>query len=188
MSLLPTSSFWEREDILRPVAIGTAAYFFLYGAFKVLGAGTLAQGTPIGLIVKVTIGSTLAVAFLDQNVSLAKVLIAFGIYFLWDIVISFLLTVFPRLTQVVRDNPVVVFYEGEWQQVQMLRSRVNKSDVDATLRQQGKGSYDDVHMVVLEITGQYSVISKGQLGSRNAMKTVKDYETTAQRDKSENGV
>jgi uncharacterized membrane protein YcaP (DUF421 family) len=183
MSLLPASSFWEREDILRPVTIGISAYVFLYAAFKVLGAGALAQGTALGLIKKMTIGSSLALAFINPDANLAKVFISFAIYFLLDMVVSFGLAIFPPLAQVVRANPVVVFYEGEWQQGQMLRSRVNKSDVDATLRQQGRGDYDGVHMVVLEVTGQFSVIFKENLGTREAMRTVKDYDALVQRNK-----
>jgi len=169
--------FWESEDILRPVTVGLIGYLFLYAAFKFLGAGTLAQTTAIGLIVKVTLGSTLATLFLNDTVNLTKTLFAFCVLFLVDILISLLLSLFPSLTSIVRDDPVLIYCDGKWQRREMLKSRVNKVDIDAAMRQQGKSSYKKVHAIVLEITGKYSIVMQDAADDegRDALASVKNY-------------
>lgn len=177
MAVISGNDFWESEDILRPVTVGLIGYLFLYVAFKVLGAGTLAQTTAIGLIVKVTLGSTLSTLLLQDTVNLTKTIFAFCVLFLVDILISLMLSLFPWLTSIVRDDPVLVYCDGNWQRHAMLKSRVNKVDIDAALRQQGKASYKKVHAIVLEITGKYSIVMQEAVedGVRDALESVKNY-------------
>jgi uncharacterized membrane protein YcaP (DUF421 family) len=188
MAVISGNDFWESEDILRPVTVGLIGYLFLYAAFKILGAGTLAQTTAIGLIVKVTLGSTLATLFLQDTVNLTKTLFAFCVLFFVDIIISLLLSLFPSLTSIVRDDPVLIYCDGKWQRHAMLKSRVNKVDIDAAMRQQGKASFKKVHAIILEITGKYSIVMQDAAddGVRDALESVKNYPPPCPRLPSEN--
>jgi uncharacterized membrane protein YcaP (DUF421 family) len=60
----------------------------------------------------------------------------------------------------VRAEPTIVFFRGEFQTAAMQRERITRAEIMAALRENGVQNLDDVEAVVLESDARLSVLRK----------------------------
>ena len=64
--------------------------------------------------------------------------------------------------RLVKSDPTLLFYRGEFLRDAMRRERVTEGEVLAAVREQGIAAVEDVEAVVLETAGTVSVLSKSE--------------------------
>lgn len=77
-----------------------------------------------------------------------------------------------RWSKFIDRNPVLLVYKGELQRDNMSFAHITEGDVNSAVRKAGLGRRTDVQLMILEPTGQISVIRRGQLVDASLFKDV----------------
>lgn len=168
----------------RTLIVGLLAYLALIALLRVSGKRTLSQLNAFDLIVSVALGSTLATILLSNDTSLAQGVLAFMVLVASQFAITWGSRRSERLAQTVKSEPTALVYRGRILREQMAHERVLESELLAVLRAHGVGDPSAVDLVVLETSGEFSVVPKlppgsGALGSAQAVTGLPDLEVEA---------
>lgn len=142
----------------RTLVVGLLAYASLIVMLRISGKRTLSQLNAFDLIVTVALGSTLATILLSNDTSLAQGLVAFALLAVAQLAITWGSLRSERLARAVKSEPTALVYRGRILREQMDRERVLESELLAVLRANGIGDPSMVDLVVLETSGEFSVV------------------------------
>ena len=158
------------EPIGRAVLFSAGAYLALISLVRLLGHRTISKMNPGDFVVTVALGSVVASLIIHDDVSLVQGLTAVGALLGLQFVTEKLTTKSKRLRQVADGRPVLLAYQGRLLHDNMRREHVDEEDVLAAAREKGIGRLADIHAVVLEVDGEFSVIAAKDAGDE----TLKD--------------
>lgn len=164
-------------DLFRVVVVGTCAYVGLILLLRVSGKRTLAKMNAFDFVVTVALGSTLATALLSKDVALAEGLTAFATLILLQYVIAWLSVRSATVRKLVKSEPALIFYQGQFLDSVLKRERVTPDEVRAAVRSQGVATMDNVEGVVLETDGSFSVVKSADQPT-TALQGVSNYPMT----------
>jgi uncharacterized membrane protein YcaP (DUF421 family) len=159
-----TSIDWHA--IGRLILVGIGAYAALVLLLRVTGKRTLSKWNAFDFIVTVALGSTLASAILSKDITLAQGVTALAVLVLLQYVVTWLSVRSSLVRRLIKAEPTLLLYQGQYQVEALRRERVTKSEVQAALRAHGIACAEEVAAVVLETDGTFSVIE--QLEPRRA--------------------
>lgn len=142
----------------RVLVVGVLAYAALVLLLRISGKRTLTKMNAFDLVVTVALGSTLATVLLSKSVALAEGLLALGLLILLQYAITWLSVRSPGFQAIVKAQPTLLVYRGDFVQAAMVQQRVTREEVMAVLRTQGHKQLDGVFAVVLETDGSFSVV------------------------------
>ena len=145
--------------LLRVLVVGTLAYLALVVLLRVSGKRTLSKMNAFDFVVTVALGSTLATVLLSETVALVEGVTAFVLLIGLQFAITRLSVRSATVRQLSKSEPTLLFHDGRFLEGAMRRERVVRGEVLAAIREQGKGSLDEVAAVVLETDGTFSVVS-----------------------------
>lgn len=144
----------------RTALVGALAYLSLVLLLRVSGKRTLSKMNAFDFVVTVALGSTLATVLLSSSVSLARGVLAFAVLILLQYVITWLSVRSSAVRRLVKAEPTMLLYRGEFLPETMKRERVTREEVLAALRAQGVATPEDVEAVVLETGSDFSVVMR----------------------------
>lgn len=126
---------------------------------RVIGLRSFSKMSSFDFATTVAVGSVMAaVAVTSQPVIIG--IIASATLLGFQALVSRYKTAMPL--RFVENKPVLLMWEGEYVEEQLERTRVSKDDVRAKLRESNAGELTQVRAVVLETTGDVSVIHGDQ--------------------------
>ncbi len=149
--------------LLRVLVVGVCAYVALVCLLRVSGKRTLSKLNAFDLVVTVALGSTLATVLLSKDVALAEGALAFVLLIGLQFAVAWLSARSPAVGRLVKSDPTLLFYRGEFLRDAMRRERVTEGEVLAAVREQGVAAVEHVEAVVLETAGTMSVRKKSDL-------------------------
>lgn len=159
------------EGILRTLLVGVLAYLGLVILVRLSGKRTLGKMNAFDLVVSVALGSTLATVLLSQDVALAEGLVAFALLIGMQLALTWGSVRSRRLRGLVKSQPTLMAYRGQELPDALRAQRVTHDELLQAVRQQGHASLADVHAVVLETDGSFSVVDDMPSGA-SAMRNV----------------
>ncbi|KUG20224.1 MAG: DUF421 domain-containing protein [Methanomicrobiaceae archaeon] len=161
------------EIIGRTIVVGLLAYVALVVIVRVSGKRTLSAMNAFDFIVTVALGSTLATILLSPNVALAEGIAAFVILIGLQFVVSGLSSRSRLVSRMVKNEPRMLYYRGEFLRDAMRGERVAENEILQALRAQGMASLDDVEAVILETNGNISIIGEVKPGEGSSLADVR---------------
>ena len=161
------------ESLARTSIIGFFAYVSLILMLRIAGSRTLSQLNAFDLIVTVALGSTLSTIILNKDITLADGLLALALLILFQYAVSRLSLLMKPIRKVIKTEPRVLFYKGEYVRDALSDCRISEEEVVQMIRSEGVAGLDDVGAVVLESNGRFSVIKKLSKEGRSSLKNVK---------------
>lgn len=164
--------FSSWEALIRVIVVGSLAYLALVIMVRLYGKRTLAKMNAFDLVVTVAIGSTLATALLSRDVALAEAVVAFALLFTLQFAITWMSVRSDSVRKMVKAEPSMLFYRGEFLRDAMAQQRVTDSEVLQAMRAQGNASLAEIEAVVLETDGTFSVIKSAPRVDRSALRNV----------------
>lgn len=164
--------------LLRVEIVGSLAYVALVALLRVSGKRTLSKMNAFDFVVTVALGSTLATVLLSKDVALAEGVTAFALLVGAQYLITWLSVRSSTVRRLVKSEPGLLFHGGSFLDGAMKRERVTREEVLAAVRQQGKGSLEQVAAVVLETDGTFSILSSN--GDDRARSTLRNVRAPAQ--------
>lgn len=149
------------QGLLRVILVGAPAYALLIVCLRISGKRTLSKMNAFDLVVTVALGSTLSSILISKDVALAEGGLALALLIALQFAIAWTASRSGRVAALVKADPTLLFYRGEFLHEVMQRERVARSEVLAAMRAAGTANIEDVEAVVLETAGELSVIPCG---------------------------
>jgi uncharacterized membrane protein YcaP (DUF421 family) len=144
--------------VIRTLVLGTLAYASLVILLRISGKRTLSKMNAFDSVVTIAFGSTLASIMTSSQVSLIQGVVALGLLILLQLVNTVLSVYSEGYRKLIKAQPTLLFYHGEFLDSVMKRQRVNRAEVTAAMRQYGIPRLSDVEAVILETEGSLSVV------------------------------
>lgn len=164
------------SDLARTAIVGVLAYLMLVLLLRVSGKRTLSKMNAFDLVVTVALGSILATILLSEDVALAEGVLAFIVLIGLQFVIAWLSVHSKAVSSLVKAEPRLLAYQGQFLHDAMRRERVVEEEVLTAVRQQGLASLDQVEAVVLETDGSFTCVTRTEQSEPNALTVLSGYE------------
>ncbi len=161
------------DSLLRTLVVGVLAYIAIVVFLRVSGKRTLSKMNAFDLIVTVALGSTLATILLAKDVALAEGALAFALLIGLQYVVTWSSVRLPWVRRLVTGEPLMLLCNGAFLPAAMRRARVTEDDIRSAVRTAGVDSLNEIHAVILETDGSFSVIQPGEGGSGSSLVGVK---------------
>jgi uncharacterized membrane protein YcaP (DUF421 family) len=152
------------QPIGRAILFSAIAYVCLIALVRAFGHRTISKMNPGDFVVTVAIGSVTADLILIGEISLAQGLSAMGTLIGIQFITEWATTHSHRLRELTDGRPVLLVHRGVLLRDTMTRQNVHEEDILAAAREHGLGRLLDLHAVVLEVDGQFSVIPARDAG------------------------
>lgn len=156
----------------RTAVVGILAYVALILLLRISGKRTLSKMNAFDFVVTVALGSTLATILLSKQVALAEGVLALALLIFLQYIITWLSVRSTTFGRLVKAEPKLLFYGGQFVTSAMKHERVNQSEVLQAMRSEGATNSEQVMAVVLETDGSFSVIKGGSQGGGTTLKDV----------------
>jgi uncharacterized membrane protein YcaP (DUF421 family) len=161
------------EPLLRILVIGILTYMALVLVLRISGSRSLASMNAFDFIVTVAIGAVFGRALTAKTVALAEVLTALILLVALQFAVAWLQTRWTFFMGVLTNPPALLYHRGQFLRDAMRRERVTEAEIEAAVRKKELGSMAEVEAVVLESSGEFSVIAS--LGDGSALgKSIQD--------------
>lgn len=172
----------------RILVVGTAMYVTLVVLLRLSGSRSLASMNAFDFIVTVAIGSAFGRALTAKGVALAEAAAAFALLLALQYAVAWLQTRWSFVMGIVTNPPQLLYFRGQFLREAMRRERVTEAELEAAVRKKKLGSMDEVEAVVLESSGEFSVIASVGDGSALGDKIRTQAERRAGSDAPENAL
>lgn len=159
------------NDAARAVISGLLAYTALVALVRISGKRTVAKWNAFDLIVTVALGSTLASTIVTGTVPVMQGAGAFVVLIALQFAITWASVRVSFIHRVIKAQPALLVREGRLEHETMRRERVTEDEVLTAARRRGFGDLRQVHAIVLETDGSFSVI--GSIGEEVEYSTLR---------------
>lgn len=173
--MFDTMLFDSFAVLFRTLIVGTISYVLLIALLRISGKRTLAKWNAFDFIVTVAFGSLLATMLLSQDTSLVQGVFGFGLLVLLQFILSWLSTNFAEVRRLVKSDPTLLLYKGEFRDQVLTEQRVTEGEIRTAIRNRGIAAIEDVEAVVLETDGSFSVMRRFEASSTSALVDVEGY-------------
>ncbi|MEO6508507.1 MAG: YetF domain-containing protein [Patescibacteria group bacterium] len=143
------------EIVIRSVIV----YLFIVLALRLFGKKELSQLSVIDLVLVLLISNSVQNAMVGNDTSLFGGLIAASALFVMNWVLKNLLFKSEKLSSFIQGNPLMLIYHGKVIQSHIDKAKMSHDELEASVREHGVHSLDDVDLAVLEVDGSISIIS-----------------------------
>ena len=161
------------ESIGRVLFVGILAYIGLLVFLRLSGKRTLSKMNAFDLVVTVSLGSTLSTIVVSRQTGLADGLTALGLLVALQFSVAWLSVRWPWFRQIIKSEPTLLFYQGEFLHRALQRERVTENEVLAAMRDSGVAHPGKTTAVVLETDGSFTVTQADDLDQSFSFRSVK---------------
>lgn len=150
------------SEIVKLLIFSSVAVVFLFVISKFMGKKQIAQLEFIDYVMGISIGSIASEMATDVGETpFYYYLIGMTVFFLFDLMVSFLGRKGPAMKHFFKGRPEVIIYNGLLQYKALRKSKLDVNDVLSMCREQGYFDMTDVAFAVFETSGKLSVMPKG---------------------------
>lgn len=141
----------------------TVIYWFLWIVVRGTGKRSLAELTPLDLLLIVIVGDLVQQGVTQEDMSITGATIAISVFVLWTIVADLWGRRSPTANRILASEPVIVLRSGEPVMSRLDQERVTLSELKEAARLEGYGDLAQIEFAVLEADGRFSFIpAQGQ--------------------------
>jgi uncharacterized membrane protein YcaP (DUF421 family) len=156
------------SELLRVAVFGVVAYVALVFFLRLSGKRTLSKMDAFDFVITTALGSALAQVVMSKQSALSTGLAAFAVI----VGLQYVATKLSKRSRFVRglikDEPVLLYFRGEFLRDAMRRERVPVTEIYAAVRSSGFAALEEVEAVVLEADSSFSVVRRIEDGSTNS--------------------
>ena len=135
-------------------------YVFLLLIMRLMGKIELGQIQTFELVISMIIADTAAVPIYDENASLLNTLISVSILFLMHMIISFINMRSVKGREIFCGKPRILINKGKIEEEALKKESITINELQERLREKDVFNLGDVEYVILETSGQISVVPK----------------------------
>lgn len=137
-----------------------AIYLFILLALRLFGKKELAQLSVVDLVFILLISNSVQNAMVGpDNTLLGGIAAATGLFVI-NYIFKLLLNKFPSISHLVQGDELMLIYNGKILKSHLDRAMISIEELNASVREHGVESIEDVDLAILEVDGNISVLSK----------------------------
>lgn len=148
------------DSIIKIFCITPLAYISIVILLKVSGKRTLSKMNAFDFVVTIALGSVLASVGLYKNIPLADGVATFIVFIGFQFLFSWLSVRIKAFKTLITSRPSLIFYKGNFDYPSMKKERITVEEIYCVARQNGYSSLDRIDIIILETTGDMSIIEK----------------------------
>lgn len=145
--------------ILMVVITTIGIYISLVILTRLVGLRSFSKMSSFDIAITIAIGSLIANTILNANPPLPQAVVALAVLYLLQITMGLVRNKFPVMRKLVDNEPLLLMRGAEMLDENLTKAQVTPADVRAKLRQANVTQFSQVKAVVMEATGEISVIS-----------------------------
>jgi len=138
----------------------TAVFWFLWLIVRGLGKRSLAQLTPLDLLLIVVIGDFVQQGVTQEDMSVTGAFVAVSVFVTWTLISDTLSRRSRRASRVLAGDPIVILRDGQVLSERLEHERVSIDELKEAARIEGFGDLSEIAFGVLETDGQFSFVAK----------------------------
>jgi uncharacterized membrane protein YcaP (DUF421 family) len=154
--------FSDVDQMVRIFITTLLTYPALLVVLRVFGKRSLSKMNMFDFIVTIALGSIFAATILQSAISIIDGAIGFTMLLVGQFIVTWTSTRWEQIDRLVKAGPTLVYFNDQFLEEAMRDVRVTQEEILAAMRQQGIGTLQKVHAVVLENNGVLSVIPVGE--------------------------
>ncbi len=148
-------------DWTKLLIFSSVAVIFLFIISKLMGKKQIAQLEFIDYVMGISIGSIASEMATDVgDKPFYYYLIGMTIFFLFDILVSYLGRKGPAMKHFFKGRPLMIIYKGEINFKNLKRSRLDINDVIEMCREKGFFDMSQIEFAIFENSGKLSILPK----------------------------
>ena len=163
------------SSIIRTLVITILAYTALIIMLRTFGKRSLSKMNAFDFIITIALGSTLATVSLNKNVALLDGVLSFLLLLLLQYIITFFSVRYKAVKNLVTSQPALLYYQGQVLHQVMKKERITIDELHAKARESGYSSLTEVEIIVLETTGDITVLGTNKADNNSTLQYVKYY-------------
>lgn len=148
------------ESILRIICITPVVFVATVLILRVSGKRTLSKMNAFDFVVTIALGSVIASIALNQNIPLANGVTVIILFIGLQFVLTWLSVRVKKVKNLITSGPSLIFYKGNFLNQAMKKERITVEEIYSAARQKGISNIDGIEMIILETTGDISIIEK----------------------------
>ncbi len=161
------------DAILRGASFGIVTLIWIIIVVRIIGLRTFSKMTAFDFVVTLATGSLLAsAATVTEWTALAQAFSAILALLTAQVILAVLRRGSRTFQLLIENDPVMLMHDGKILKGALAKTRVSESDVLYEIRLQGINDISDVRSMVLESTGDISIISGKAGPTEEVMKEV----------------
>lgn len=152
--------FREWSKVYEIIIMAILFYLSLIVFLRISGKRTLSDLNAFDLVVSITVGSIGATTILSGTTKYFEGMVAVLTLIILQYITAKLSLKSKIFRKIIKSNPTLLYYEGEYLIENMNQMRINEDDILQKIRIQQGVTSDQVQAVILEPNGELSVITK----------------------------
>lgn len=154
--------FSDWTTVFRILLVGSLIYLSLVFILRIFGKRALAKMNAYDFVVTIALGSVLSTTIVNKDITLIDGALAMILLLVLQFVLAKLAWHSTFIDGLIKDEPVILFYQGEFDYTAMKDQRVIEQEIYQAIRTNGFSSTNAVLAVVLETTGDISVLPNSE--------------------------
>ena len=147
------------NEILNIILRSTTVYICIVLFIRLFGKKEISQLSIIDLVFILLISNSVQNSMVGNNTSLQGGLIAAVSLFIVNSLLRTLIFKSKKAEQFLEGSPVILIYEGKVLKNHLAEQRITMYELEASVREHGVKSIDEVNLAILEIDGNISILS-----------------------------
>ena len=144
------------------VARATIVFFFMFVLMRGTKRRTISDLSPLEMILLVVLGDIVQSGVTQEDMSLSGVVLAVSTFAFWISVLNWLTWRSDRARVLLEGVPLVVVKDGELVMSTLKQEKIPIAEVNEAARQEGIGDLAQIEIGILEVSGRFSFIKKGE--------------------------
>ena len=149
-------------NICKVLLFATVSFAVLFIFSKLLGKKQIAQLDFVDYAIGISMGSIAADMAFDVDEPWYHFVIAMAVFFVLDMLISFIGRKGPFLKRILKGKPLGVIYEGKLNYENIKKSKLDVNDLLALCREKGYFDLKQVAYALFETSGELSIMPIGE--------------------------
>lgn len=139
----------------------TVIYWFLWIVIRGTGKRSLAELTPLDLLLIVILGDFVQQGVTQEDMSITGAVLAVSVFVAWTLLADALERRSRRAKRLLSGEPVIVLHEGKPLEERLERERITVEELKEAARLEGHRDLGEIEYAVLETDGKFSFIPGG---------------------------
>jgi uncharacterized membrane protein YcaP (DUF421 family) len=135
-------------------------YIAVVVSVRIMGKRQIGELQPSELVVTILLSEFAALPLQDLNMPLIWGIMPMFLMAALELIMSFFTLKSMRFRAFCYGRPIILIYQGEIRQKDLLRTRVSVEDIMEAMRNNGILAIEDIQIAVLETNGTLSIIPK----------------------------
>lgn len=140
----------------------TVIYWFLWLVVRGTGKRSLAELTPLDLILVVVIGDLVQQGVTQEDMSITGAMVAVSVFVVWTLLADSLGRRSQPAQRLLAGEPVIIVKDGKPLTDRLEAERMTMDDLAEAARIDGISDLADIQFAVLETDGKFSFITRTQ--------------------------